>query len=127
MLAVLVLEEKTDIRAQPNEIYDWFRDLTVNYRNWHPDHESCRYVRGEPLQAGSVLYIEEYLHGKLHKLRLELISTEPNREIHYRIAPGVRGDFHITPIASGARLQARGLTCSSQEFFASGWLTCAST
>jgi hypothetical protein len=38
---------------------------------------------------------------------LKLISTEPDREIQYRIAPGIRGDFLITPTASGTQLQAR--------------------
>lgn len=104
---MLVLSETTDVGARPHDVYDWFRDLTSNYRRWHPDHRVCRYVKGQPLQAGSVLYVEEYLHGRLHSLRLKLISTEPGREIRYRIGPGIRGDFLITPTASGAQLRAR--------------------
>jgi len=104
---MLILEDIAELRAQPCEVYDWFRNLVDNYKEWHPDHVSCRYVRGKPMQVGSVLYVEEYLHGRLHKLRFKLTSIEPDRLFRYRIAPGLSGGFRITPTKSGARLEAK--------------------
>jgi hypothetical protein len=104
---MLILEDVAELRAQPCEVYDWFRNLVDNYKDWHPDHVSCRYVRGKPLRVGSVLCVEEYLHGRLHKLRFKLTSIQPDRGIGYRIAPGLRGGFGITPTKCGARLEAK--------------------
>lgn len=103
---MLILKDIVELRVQPSEVYDWFRHLAENYRAWHPDHVSCRYVRGQPLQVGSVLYVEEYLHGRLHRLRFKLTSIEAGRSIRYRIAPGLKGGFLITPTKSGATLEA---------------------
>ena len=103
---MLVLKDSVEIHAQAGDAYEWFRNLEDNYRDWHPDHVSCRYVRGNPLEIGSVLCAEEYLHGQLHKLSFKLTSVEPGRAFNYRIAPGLRGGFRITPTKSGAELQA---------------------
>lgn len=103
---MLVLKDRVEIHAHAGDVYEWFRNLEDNYRDWHPDHVSCRYVRGNPLQIGSVLCAEEYLHGQLHKLSLKLTSVEPGRAFDYHIAPGLRGGFRISPTTSGAELQA---------------------
>ena len=55
-----------------------------SYRAWHRDHVDIRWIRGEPLQEGSVVYAEEYLHGDLHKLKFRITKIVPNREIRYR-------------------------------------------
>lgn len=104
---MLILEDSVELPAQPSEVYEWFRDLPDNYRDWHPDHVSCRYIKGNPLEAGSVLYVEEYLHGRPHELRLKLTSIEPNVCIGYKIAPGLRGGLRFTPTESGTKLEAR--------------------
>jgi hypothetical protein len=44
-----------------------------------------RWIKGEPLQEGSVVYAEEYLHGELHKLKFRIVKVVPNRLIEYRI------------------------------------------
>lgn len=104
---MLILEDSVELPAQPSAVYDWFRELPDNYRDWHPDHVSCRYFKGNPLQVGSVLYIEEYLHGRPHELRLILTSIEPNACIGYKIAPGLHGAFRFTPTESGTKLEAK--------------------
>lgn len=53
-----------------------------------------------------MVYAEEYLHGQLHKLRFKLTSVEPDRAFRYRIAPGLRGGFRITPTQTGTQLEA---------------------
>jgi hypothetical protein len=104
---MLILEDSVELPAQPSAVYDWFRDLPDNYRDWHPDHVSCRYIKGNPLEVGSVLSVEEYLHGQLHELRLILTSIEPNACIGYKIAPGLHGGFRFTPTESGTKLEAK--------------------
>ena len=37
-----------------------------------------------PLREESVIYVEEYLHGKLHKLKLRITKIEPNSRIEYK-------------------------------------------
>lgn len=103
---MLILKDTVELRAQPNEVYDWFQNLPANYRDWHSDHVSCRYIKGNQFDSGSVLYVEEYLHGRLHKLRIKLMSIEPGKGFQYRIAPGLRGAIRCTPISSGTMLEA---------------------
>jgi len=61
-----------------------------------------RWIKGEPLQEGSILYAEEYLLGDLHKLKFRITKIVPNRLIEYRclfplsiLAPGNK--FLIEP------------------------------
>ena len=56
----------------------------TSYRAWHPeDHVALRWIKGEPWEEGSVLYAEEYLHGKLHKLKMLITKVVPNRRIEF--------------------------------------------
>ena len=54
------------------------------HRAWHKeDHVSFRWLKGNPWTEGSVLYAEEYIHGKLHKLKFEITKIVPSRRIEY--------------------------------------------
>ena len=70
------LLDSIEVKATPEEVYAWlvrcFTDPEA-YRAWHPDHVDIRWIKGEPMQAGSIVYAEEYLHGELHKLKLLFI------------------------------------------------------
>lgn len=103
---MLILKDTVELRARPREVYDWFQNLPENYRDWHADHVSCRYIKGNQFEVSSVLYVEEYLHGRLHKLHLRLISIEPGKGFRYRIAPGLQGTICFTPVTSGTKLEA---------------------
>jgi hypothetical protein len=103
---MIVLRDIAEIRAQPSLIFDWFRNLEDHYCDWHPDHVSCRYIEGKPFEVGSILCAEEFLHGRLHKLRLKLTSIEPNRVFRYRIAPGLNGGFRIIETKWGSQFEA---------------------
>jgi hypothetical protein len=103
---MLVLQDVVEIPAQPATVFAWFRNLESNYRNWHPDHVNCRYAKGRPFETGSVLSVQETLHGRQHKLRLKLTSIEPNRSIAYRIAPGLNGRFLLAETEFGCQLEA---------------------
>lgn len=94
---MLVLRDTVEIRTPPERVFEWFQHLEDNYRSWHPDHVSCRYLHGRALEDGAVLCAEEYLHGRLHRLRFRLTEVEAGREIEYRIYPGVSGRFRLRP------------------------------
>ena len=69
--------------------YEIFNFLTgivddASYRAWHKDdHVSFRWLKGQPWAEGSVMYAEEYLHGKLHKLKFVVTKIVPNEKIEY--------------------------------------------
>jgi hypothetical protein len=102
---MIKLTDSIEVEASAEDVYTWLvqrlRDKEA-YRQWHPDHVDIRWIKGEPLQQGSVLYAEEYLHGVLHKLRFRITKVVPNRLIEYRalfplslLAPG--NSFVIEP------------------------------
>jgi hypothetical protein len=41
-----------------------------SYRAWYKDdHLTFRWIHGKPWTEGSIMYAEEYFHGKLHKFK----------------------------------------------------------
>ena len=43
----------------------------------HKDHTICKWIIGKPFEKGSVLYAEEYLHDKLHKMKFQHSLNHP--------------------------------------------------
>lgn len=103
---MIVLRDVVEIGVAPEEVFDFLVHLDEHYRAWHPDHVSARWVTGAPGAEGSVLLVEERLHGATHHLKLRVTANRPNRELRYRIAVGVRGAFRIEPLAEGLRFIA---------------------
>lgn len=65
------------------------------------------WIKGQPLEEGSVFCAEEYLQGNLHKLKFRISNIEPDRIIEYRslfplsiIATG--NVFNIEPKGKGS-------------------------
>ena len=102
---MIELKDTIEVNASAEKVYDWLCQRCKDkdsYRAWHPDHVDIRWIKGEPLQEGSIVYAEEYLHGDLHKLKFRITKIVPNRVIEYRslfplsiLAPGNR--FVIEP------------------------------
>lgn len=44
-----------------------------------------------------LIYIEEYLYGKLRKLKLHITKVKPNSQIEYKTFLGTKGVFIIEP------------------------------
>jgi len=68
-----------------------------------------RWIKGEPFEEGSVVYFEEYLHGKIHKAKFMCTKVVPNRLIEYRppfpwsiFIPG--NQFIMEPVDEGSCL-----------------------
>ena len=57
----------------------------------------CRYLKGSPLKEDSIIYCEEYLHGKLHRFKFEIAKVEPNSRIDFKSGVGIAGAFMVEP------------------------------
>jgi uncharacterized protein YndB with AHSA1/START domain len=107
---MITLTDSIEVAAAPEKVFEWlaqrFEDKE-SYQAWHPDHVDVRWIKGGPLQEGSIIYAEEYLHGQLHKLKFVITKIVPNREIEYSflfpwsiLAPGNK--FLIEPKGRGS-------------------------
>ena len=86
LLEDITLTDSVEIQTAPEKVFDFFLHLVddASYRTWHPDdHMSLRWVKGSPWKEGSIVYAEEYFHGKLHKLKFLISKVVANREIEY--------------------------------------------
>ena len=84
---MVTLKDSIEVKAPPERVFEWLVqrfDGKEAYQAWHPDHVDIRWVKGESLQEGSIVYAEEYLHGRLHKLRFIITKVVPNKEVEYR-------------------------------------------
>lgn len=99
------LEDSILIRVEPERVWTWLGEIPRHYLEWHPDHVACRYERGEDLRVGSVPLFEEYLHGRLHRLRLRATEVTPGSVLRYR-SRGLEGAFLISPEDGGTRFTA---------------------
>lgn len=86
LLEDVVLEDSIEIDATPERVFGFLTHLVddESYRAWHPDdHVALRWMRGQPWEEGSTAYAEEYIHGKLHKLKFLITKVVPNRRIEF--------------------------------------------
>lgn len=115
---MIFLSDTVEVEASAEEVFEWLvqrmRDKE-SYQAWHPDHVDIRWIKGEPLEEGSILSADEYLHGALHTLKFRIVRIMPNRRIEYRslfplslLAPGntfeieSEGEGRCTFTASGS-------------------------
>ena len=95
---MITLKDSIEVEAPPEKVFEWLVQRLTDKEAclaWHPDHVELRWIKGEPLQEGSILYAEEYIHGRLYRLKLRVTKVVPNRVIEYRslfpfsiLAPG---------------------------------------
>ena len=82
----LVLKDSIEIKTTAENIFTFFNSIIddESYRAWHnEDHVSLRWLKGNPWTEGSVVYAEEYIHGKLHKLKFKITKIVPGKRIEY--------------------------------------------
>jgi uncharacterized protein YndB with AHSA1/START domain len=95
---MIIIKDSIEVKASTEKVFQWLTQRMMDkesYQTWHPDHADIRWIKGEPLQEGSRLYAEEYLHGDLHKLKFRITKIVPNRLIEYRCL------FPLSIITSG--------------------------
>lgn len=111
MTIVRQLMDSVEIDAPSEAIWAWLRDLAEHYTEWHPDHVSAEWERGEPGQVGSVLRAVEDLGREREVLRFEMTSVNAPHGFEYRtrgaisaLLPG--GAFAVAPHDGGSRFTA---------------------
>jgi hypothetical protein len=86
----IILTNSVEIKTTPEKVFDFLTHIIddESYRAWHPDdHVAFCWIKGQPWKEGSVLYAQEYLHGKLHKLKGVVTRVIPNRTIEFAPLP----------------------------------------
>jgi uncharacterized protein YndB with AHSA1/START domain len=99
------LRDSVIVNVPPERVWAWLNALPEHYREWHPAHVLCRYERGKCLEAGAVLYVEEQLHHRLHRLHLRATEVVPGRLLRYRTR-GMAGAFLLEPSNGATRFTA---------------------
>ena len=82
----VVLKDSIELKTTAEKVFKFLTSIVDDdsYRAWHKeDHVGFRWLKGKPWTEGSVLYAEEYIHGKLHKLKFEIIKIVPEKRIEY--------------------------------------------
>jgi len=82
------LVDSIEIYASAEDIFNGIIKVLSTeegYRMWSTDHVSCKWVKGKPFEKESVLYIEEYLHGKLHKMKFAHMNVVRNKSLEYKL------------------------------------------
>lgn len=100
-----IIKDSIEIKATPDTIFNGLINVFSSqeyYKKWHKDHVKCQWLKGKPFEEGSILYIEEYLHGKLHKMKFLGTKLELNRKIEYRLLFPMsiicsKGSFTVEP------------------------------
>jgi hypothetical protein len=92
---MISLKDAIEIKTTPKQVFDWLENLPAEYRSWHPDHISCKVLRGSTLEEGTEFECEEYLHGKLHTLRMCMTQVVPDKRVEFDIVNMGRGAFEV--------------------------------
>jgi hypothetical protein len=82
----VVLTDSVEIKTTPEKIFNFITSIVDDetYKAWHADdHLSFKWLRGEPWAEGSILFAEEYIHGKIHKFKFKVTQNIPNKKIKY--------------------------------------------
>ena len=82
----VIIKDSIEIKTTSEKVFKFITGIVddESYKQWHKeDHVSFRWLEGKPWVEGSVLYAEEYIHGKLHKFKFEIKKIIPNKRIEY--------------------------------------------
>jgi polyketide cyclase/dehydrase/lipid transport protein len=113
----LVLTDTIEINTTPERVFHFLTSIvdSKGYQAWHKDdHVTFRIVKGKPWSVGSMMYAEEYIHGKLHKLKFIITKVVPNQKIEYAPASWLlrkyfpKNEFSIEPRENGCLFIASG-------------------
>jgi hypothetical protein len=116
---MISLKYSIEINASADKVFNQLVENLSNresYKLWHPEHVDLRWIQGEPLREGSILYAEEYLHGNLHKLKFRVKKIVPNKKIAY--APL----FPLSIIATGNSFRTVSKGENRCVFFSEGYI-----
>lgn len=95
------LKDSVYIQSTPERLFRWLEVMPDEYCRWHPDHVSCRVLKGSMLVVGTEMECREHLHGKPHTMRLRLTRIDPRRRMEYEIVGMGQGAFEAVPERDG--------------------------
>ncbi len=78
------LKDSIEINVPAEKIFNWFKKIDQYYLDWHKDHVSCKVIKGNLGEVGSEIIFEEYLHGKLHRLKFFVTKIIDNQFFEYK-------------------------------------------
>jgi hypothetical protein len=97
ILEDVILTDSIKIETTPEKLFNFLTSIAddQSYKALHKDdHVSFRFLKGQDWAEGSVIYAEEYIHGKLHKLKFRITEIVPNKKIEYvPVSPFLRRYF----------------------------------
>ena len=47
------ISDSIEIEVAPKVVFDWLSQLDDHYREWHPDHRACYWLKGNGLSPGA--------------------------------------------------------------------------
>lgn len=109
----MILQETTEVKASPGDVFRFFESMEENYRQWHPDHVAFRWVDGGRLEEGEQAYFEERIAGKRQQKTVRFTRIDPNRYIEFKPTSLLVGllmphiSFAITPREDGCEVTQR--------------------
>ena len=80
---MVTLTHSIEIKTTPDKIFEWLKNLDQHHKEWHSDHVRWINITGS-LDEGDIAYYEEYLHGKLHKIKFKITKIEENKRIEFK-------------------------------------------
>ena len=114
---MIEMRDSIEIDAPVERVYDCLvrslQDLE-SYRAWHPEHHAIEWLKGRPVEQGSVVRIEEYLNGVLTSLTFRFVEVVPGRLIRYRVR------FPVSIIAPENRFEFEAIGAGRCRFTAYG-------
>ena len=82
---MLEIYGETKMNCSLEKLLDNIQNLNKIYTLYCPDeHIKCKYIKGNPLEESSILYFEEYIAGKKHKMKYEVHRVINNRNIIFK-------------------------------------------
>lgn len=99
----MLLKNEIDIECNAGDLFDFLRDFERQYPLWHPGHIACDYIKGDSLEAGSVLFCQERLDGRARKYRMRLTRVDPGVLVEYTLGPGLAGAYRVKSAGAGVR------------------------
>ncbi|MEW6618245.1 MAG: hypothetical protein AB1422_02650 [bacterium] len=99
---MIIIRDTIEMKTTKEKIFDWFAHIEKNYQIWHKDHKECRYLKGNSLDIGSIIYCEEYIGGYLEKPRFQIINVKLYSQLEYKLLfphsiAGARFVFVVEP------------------------------
>lgn len=76
---MIIISAETTLRCTRQKLEKALLQLDQIYHKYCPEeHIVCKYIKGNPITPGSVLYFQEYIAGRKHTMRYLVSSTTEN-------------------------------------------------